>query len=252
MRILKFILFLFLNSFFVHGQDLDSARQKIVSDFINCIKYQNKEKLADKIRFPLRRKYPIPAINDKREFLKRYNEVFDDSLTKMIINSRPTKDWSEMGWQGIMLFNGELWLDDDGWLTAVNSHSKVENQEWEELVKREKANLHESIRDFKQPVCLIETTKYRIRIDDMGDWNYRYSAWPLQSKMSDKPELIIEKGEYIPDGSGGNHKYEFKNGEYIYDCYIIVMGEDGAPPALLEIFKGEKEVLSQKATKLED
>ena len=70
--------------------------------------------------------------------------------------------------------------------------------------------------------------------------------------MSDKPELTIENGTYIPDGSGGDGRYEFKRGDYTYDCSIIVMGEDGAPTALLTIYKEGKEILSQKAITLKN
>lgn len=70
--------------------------------------------------------------------------------------------------------------------------------------------------------------------------------------MSDKPDLIIEKGEYIPEGSGGNGRYEFKNGEYTYDCSMIVMGTDDSPPAILTIYKDHKEILSQNATVIKE
>jgi len=239
-------LLLFLNLFALFGQDLKKEDQKVVSDFINCIRYQNVKELCKKISFPFEREYPIPEIKSKEEFFKRYNEIFDDSLIKMIVNSRPA-DWSAMGWRGIMVLNGELWLDYDGRLIAVNYQSKFEKKEIVQLIKIEKSGLYESIKEFKQPICILETTNYRIRIDYLGDGNYRYVSWRMKSKMSDKPDIVIEKGEYIPDGSGGNHRYEFKKADYIYECSIIDMGEEGSPPALLTIYKGEKVILSQRA-----
>jgi len=146
-----------------------------------------------------------------------------------------------------MLSNGLLWLDYDGRLIGVNCQSKAERLKRNALIKAEKETLHESIRKFKDPIHILETSKYRIRIDDLGNGNYRYSSWSVKSKMSDKPDLILSDGKFIPEGSGGNHKYEFKNADYIYECSIIVMGEEGSPPALLTIYKGEKEILSQKA-----
>lgn len=65
--------------------------------------------------------------------------------------------------------------------------------------------------------------------------------------MSDKPDIIIEKGEFKPDGNGGNHSYIFKSGGFIYKCSIVILGEDNSPPAYLTIYKGEKEVFSDKA-----
>src|ERR1043165_2254169 len=128
MRLLILSLFLMLICSFVQGQEMDSTNQKIVSDFIECIKYQNKEKLASKINFPLSREYPIPDIKNEQEIIKRYSEVFDDSLSKIIVNSQPSKDWSAVGWRGIMLLYGLVWLDYDGSLIAINYQSKIEEQ----------------------------------------------------------------------------------------------------------------------------
>jgi len=239
--------FLSLNIVVAFGQEMTKEQQKIVINFIDCIKSQKKGKLITIISFPFDREYPIPSVKDGQEFLKRYNEIFDDKLTKMIVNSKPAKDWSAVGWRGIMLFNGEVWLDYDGRLIAVNYQSQTEQKKKEELIALEKSNLHESIRKFKKPVHILETVKYRIRIDDLGEYNYRYASWPLKSKISDKPDIIIENGECKFDGSGGNHSFVFKNGDYVYDCAIIVMGEDGSPPAYLTISKGDKEIFSQKA-----
>src|SRR5262249_42797373 len=157
-----------------------------------------------------------PQIKNGQEFLKRYDEVFDDSIVKIIVNSSAAKDWSPVGWRGIMLSRGIVWLDYDGKLIAVNYQSKAEFNKKEELIKQEKSQLHESLKEFKTPIHILETSKYRVRIDDLGNGNYRYASWPLNSRMSDKPEIIIEHGEFKFDGSGGNYIITFKNGEYVY------------------------------------
>jgi hypothetical protein len=229
------------------GDDWSKENLKIVTHFIKSIKNKNFDEICTGIYFPFAREYPIPEIKSKTEFIKRYREIFDDSLTKMIVKSDPNKDWSAVGWRGIMLLNGELWLDYDGKLIGVNYQSNFEKSELEELIKIEKKGLYASIKEFKQPICILETSKYRIRIDDLGGWNYRYVAWPLNGKMSEKPEIVLEKGEYVPEGSGGNHSYKFKNSGYVYECSIIVMGEENSPPALLTIYKGDKVILSEGA-----
>ena len=254
MRKITSIFFLTLNFCIVFAQEKMkmedqkvAADIKVISDFIDCIKFQKKEKLLTKISFPFEREYPIPAIKNKLEFLERYNEVFDDSLIKMIVNSKPSENWSAVGWRGIMLFSGDLWLDYDGRLIAVNYQSEVEKKKRDKLIKIEKSDLYPSIQKFESPEYILETETYRIRIDDLGNGKYRYASWAIKNKMSDKPELVLENGEFIPEGSGGNHRFEFKNGDYIYDCSIIIMGEDDSPPARLTIYKLEREILSQKA-----
>jgi len=240
-------IFLTVNLTVVFGQDLTIQQKKIVSDFIDCVKKNNKSKIGNKISYPFRRAYPIPSIKNKEAFLKRYNEVFDDQLRKMIVQSEPVKDWSAVGWRGIMLHNGDVWLDYDGRLLSVNYQSAGEAKKQQDIIKQDQARLHESIQVFKKPVQLLETAQYRIRIDDMGNGHYRYASWKLLSKMSDKPDIVILNGTYIPDGSGGNHSFKFTRGAFIYECDIVVMGEQNSPPAYLKVYKGNQELLSQKA-----
>ncbi|MDQ0641546.1 hypothetical protein QF042_005111 [Pedobacter sp. W3I1] len=248
-KLLLAILLLF-NINFVYSQTLDKKYLPVASNFIALVKSGSVEKLSNKIKYPLNRVYPIPPIKNKQEFVKRYKEVFDDDLVKKIIKSKPSVDWDDVGWRGIMLLNGELWLDTDGKLIAVNHQSKLEAKEQGRLINVEKSKLHPSIGNFIQPVLVFETAQYKIRIDDLGNNNYRYASWPLKSKMSDKPKLVLTNGKWTPDGSGGNHNYQFKSGDYLYTCFITVMGEAGAPPALLEISKAGKQILSQPAKKL--
>lgn len=248
MRKITIIILLLLGLFPVSGQDLSKEQQVSVATFIDCIRLENKKKLARKISFPLYREYPIPSIKNSKDFLLRYHEVFDDKLTNMIVNSKPANDWSTVGWRGIMLSHGMIWLDYDGKLIAVNYQSKYEERKKSELIRLDKSRLHESVKDFEKPVKILETAKYRLRIDMLGEGNYRYASWPLKSNMRDKPEVVIKNGKYIPDGTGGNHSFEFQNGEFKYVCEIIVMSHIRSAPAYLKIYKGSKEILSQKAT----
>jgi hypothetical protein len=252
MKKLTTTLLLTLSFFVVFGQTLEVRYQPAVAEFINLVKSKKIEKLANRVAYPLGRAYPIPAIKNKQEFIRRYKEVFDDQLIKKIVNSKPARDWSQVGWRGIMLFQGDLWLDDDGTLRSVNHQSAVEKKNRASLIAIERNSLHESIKVFKDPVLVFETTKFRVRIDDLGDRNYRYASWPLKSKMSDKPDLILKKGEWIPEGSGGNHRFDFKSGDYLYSCWVMVMGSRDTPPAILTISKANKEILSQDATTIKN
>jgi len=231
------------------GQEIKmkSENAKLVLDFIGCIKLYNKEKLSGIIDFPFDREYPLPSIKNKQEFIQRYAEVFDDSLSQLIVNSNLNQDWAEVGWRGIMFMRGQVWLGYDGRLLAVNYQSAAEKNKLADLVQAEKLLLHSSLNKFEKPICILETSKNRIRIDDLGNANYRYTSWKIQEKMSAQPEIIIEHGEFISEGTGGNHKFEFRNGNYIYDCEIIVMDEPDSPPAYLTILKNNKEVLSEPA-----
>jgi hypothetical protein len=234
-------------SVFSFGQDLKKEYQEIISRFINCVNTNNKEQVVGMVSFPFDRHYPIPSINNKQEFLKRYNEVFDDSLKKMIIKSNPAKDWSDMGWRGIMLYDGVIWIDFNGRLMTINYQSAFEKENTHKIILEEKSKLYSSLRQFNQPLVLLETQKFRIRIDDLDSSRIRYACWPLEKDMSEKPDLILDNGHLEFHGSGGNHSYSFKNGDYSYICYVFNLRNDKTPPARLMIYFKNKEILSQDA-----
>ena len=229
------------------GQELKKEYQKFIQTFIDNVKGDKKEAIANIISYPLKRENPIPSIKNKTEFIKRYSEIFDADLKKEITSSKADKDWSEVGWRGIMLNNGTIWMDTDGKLTSINYQSKMEKDLKAKLISSQKKGIHSSIAKFKNPEYVLETSKFRIRIDDMGNDTYRYASWSAKQKMSEKPDLIINNGKWFADGSGGNHNFKFKKGNYIYTCYIIVLGEKGSPPAQLVITQSGKEILSQDA-----
>ena len=229
------------------AQDLKPEYQKFIKAFIDNVKNGKKEAVASLINYPFKRDYPIPEIKNKAEFVKRYDQVFDAALKNKIIKSNPAKDWSEVGWRGIMLGSGDIWIDTDGRLITINYQSEFEKNYKKKLISGEKTKLHASIAKFKEPEYVLETSKFKIRIDDLGNDNYRYASWSAKQSMSEKPDLVITKGKWFQDGTGGNHHFEFKKGNYIYECHIIVLGEKDAPPAMLIITQNGKEILSQNA-----
>jgi hypothetical protein len=229
------------------AQDLKPEYQKFITSFIQNVKTNNKQAVADIIRYPLQREEPIPAIKNKAEFVKRYDQIFDAGLKSEILKSNPGKDWSEVRWRGIMLNNGTIWFETDGQLKSINYQSKTEENLKKKLIASDKKQVHASLAKFKEPVYVLETSKFRIRIDDLGNNNYRYASWSIKQKMTEKPDLVIANGKWIQDGSGGNHSIEFKKGNYTYNCDIIVLGEKNAPPARLTIMQSGKEILNQNA-----
>lgn len=229
------------------AQELKKEYQKFIQTFIDNVKNDRKEEIAKIVSYPLKRENPIPAVKNKTEFIKRYSQIFDADLKKEIGSSKINQDWQEMGWRGIMLNGGTIWFDTDGKLIGINYQSKYEKDLKTKLVSSQKKAVHSSISKFKSPVCVLETSKFRVRIDDLGNDNYRYASWSIKKPMTEEPDLIILNGKFIPDGSGGNHSYQFRKGLYVYECSIIVMGEKDSPPARLVITQNGKEILSQNA-----
>ncbi len=242
-----FLALLIFCSGLIDAQDVKADYQKLVKSFIDNVKSDKKEAIGDRIVYPLEREYPIPDITDKADFVKRYEELFDSTLKNEITTSNPEKDWSDMGLRGIMLNHGSIWMDVDGRLTAVNYQSKFEIDLKNKLIASQKKDLDSSINFFWKPICILETAKFKIRIDNLGNNNYRYVSWSIDKKMTEKPDLIIYRGELVVEGIGGNHQYEFIKDKYKYECAFIVLGEKNSPPAKLTIYQGKKVILSQNA-----
>lgn len=216
----------------------ENKKDEHVTNFINIVKENRVNDLADIVVYPLRRENPLPDVKNKEEFVARYDELFDEFLKDEIINSNVENDWVEVGWRGIN--GGNVWLDLDGTLRAINYSSPAEQARREELIKKDIENLPPSLKNFEKPEIVLKTKENLIRIDYMGNYKYRYAIWPIRARPLQEPDLIIENGELIFDGSGGNRYYEFKDGKYTYTIYVNVIG-DGTRPAMEFVIYREDE-----------
>lgn len=247
MKKIQFVTLLIL-SLQAFGQEKLSKENLIsVNRFVQFIRLNQKKELAEKIIYPIERRYPLPNVKNSTEFIHRYDEIFDSNIISKLANSNIKNDWIAVGWRGIMFANGELWLDYDGNLISINYQSDFEKKKINGLIESEKQILNKQVQNFKKPMYLLETEKFKIRIDDLGNEKYRYSSWAKNVNMNSKPNLIVSNGKVQFDGSGGNHSYFFTNNEYTYEIAIIEMGESGSPQAILTVKKNEKEILTENA-----
>ena len=83
--------------------------------------------------------------------------------------------------------------------------------------------LHSSLHQYKRIVYLCTSNSHHIRIDDIGQGIYRYASWPINSKFSDVPSLVIfGKETNITDKDGlVNHVLSFYNDGYEYRILLI-------------------------------
>jgi hypothetical protein len=240
-----FAVLLLFQASFCSADELQPKQQPVVRSLIKAFMDGDRAAIAKRIRFPLHRHYPVLPINGQKEFLRRFDEVFDDDFRKAIRDSSPKDDWESMGWRGIMLYRGALWIDEAGLIIAVNHESKKEQEIREGLIEKERTSLHPSLQKFQDLVLVAETAKLRVRIDETGQDRYRYAVWPRRRSMAEKPDLILEDGQVVYEGSGGNHGYHFKRGHYAYTVYVWVIGADGQAPGSLEVSKDDHEILHE-------
>ena len=174
---------------------LEQKYHESVLPVITAFKMHDKTAIAAHIRYPLKRQYPLPDIKNEAEFINRFDEVFDDELTAVIASSNIDTDWDSVGWRGIMLNNGVMWVDTDGKIIAVNTQNAKEQALAKSLIEQGKQSLHASINTFEKPVLDWKTANYHIRVDDLGDHNFRYAVWGIDKKPSDKPDMVLLNGD---------------------------------------------------------
>lgn len=232
-----------------NNSSLERHEADSIQSVINLFKAKDLEKISNKIHFPLNREFPIPPIRDKVEFKKRFDQVFDENLIEMISESK-IEQWSEVGYRGIMLDGGVLWMaNSDGVITAVNYQSEFEKNLKKQLISKQRENLHESLRNFEQPTYKIATKNHLIRIDELSEDRYRYASWGKGKKESSKPDLILENGKLEFAGSGGNHVISFPNKNFTYKIYRNIVGKKDTPEISVVIEK-DGTVISNEDGKL--
>jgi hypothetical protein len=105
--------------------------------------------------------------------------------------------------------------------------------------------LHPSLSKYKRKVHEFDTQKFHVRIDDMGSNKYRYASWAKKKSTTEKPDLVIENGNYNEEIGGSSVRYIFKNGEYIY-TYSEIYGKNIDGEKYLIVEKNDKEILREE------
>lgn len=244
------IFFLISNFVFAQNEKLDDEKSKKIQNVIRLFKNKDVKGISEIVNYPLSREYPITGVKNKQEFIKRFNQVFDNSVVNLISRSK-IPDWSEVGWRGIMLGNGIIWVDIDGKILALNHQSDSEKKERSRLIAEQKNKVYSSLKVFKEPIYKFKTKHYIIRIDELENGFYRYASWKNSQQESSKPELILQKVTVDYSGSGGNHTFTFKNGDYIYKIDRNIIGTEDTPEINLYIKHNNKMILAEDGELLE-
>lgn len=249
-KILILLLIVFKLSF-SQNNPLDSNKLTYINNVIELFKQSNTDGISAIINYPLRREYPIPTVKNEIEFKQRFTTIFDKTLIDRIANSK-SDQWTEVGWRGIMLDKGIIWIDSyEGKIIAVNYQSIFEQKQIQELIENEKQKLHYSIKSFQRPVYKIVTKHYLIRIDKLSDDNYRYVSWKMNGNESSKPDIILTNGVKDYEGNGGNHVITFTTKNYSYKIYRNIIGTDESLDITLIIEKNRKIIFTEDGNLLE-
>ena len=189
----------------------------VVNRFIALVRDGDRQRLAEQISFPLRRKHPLPDIS-RDQFIDRHEQIVDDEFVRLVVSST-NDDCGRVGSRGLQLHNGLVWFSEDGWISSINYESEFEERERRRLIELERLELHDSLRSYREPVLEWETCTYRVRVDRV-DGGYRYAAWSVDQSHDREPDIIIEHGTHNMEGTLGDHGYFFSNGQYKYILFV--------------------------------
>jgi len=210
----------------------------------NYLRKNDKQGIAKLVQYPLARTSPLPAIQTQEEFVNKFDYIFDDTLKQIILRAT-AKDITRMGSRGDMLKDGTLWFRDVK-IIAINYQSDKEKKFIQNINTLDKNLIHKSLKIFEKNVLLIETKKFKIRIDKIEDFKYRYASWNKKQTESEKPNLILYNGKLQAHGTGGDYSYIFTNGAYEYEIAKCVIGcEDPNAKGYLIVYKNGKQIVEQ-------
>ncbi|MDE6681244.1 MAG: hypothetical protein K2J92_07855, partial [Muribaculaceae bacterium] len=103
---------------------VEEAAPRIVTLVTSAVRNGDKARFASAVAYPLARPYPLKDITDSAAMVDYYPVLVDDSL-KHVIERAALHRWSDNGFRGWTLDNGEyVWLDDS--IYSVNYTSVAE------------------------------------------------------------------------------------------------------------------------------
>ena len=183
-----------------------AGKASSVEDVIAAFKSGKTARIAKCFSFPYRRDYPFTTIENEKEFLAVFSEVLDEEIIQKIADSSP-EDWQQIGWRGIALNNGEVWLSEsDCKITAVNLKTKDYQSNLEAKILLDKEALPLKLQNFKQPVAKYVVDDCTYRIDQLNDGKYRLLILTQNGIM-----FSLENGTLSFDGNGGSHYYTWND-----------------------------------------
>lgn len=173
------------------------------------------------VSYPLARPYPLKDVANKEEMKKYYSVMVDDSLRRKVATSTPGA-WSEAGWRGWTLEEGNyVWMDDS--VYDVTYLSPREKDLMEQLIERERRTLAPELRKGWVPKWVMQDpsdgTIYRIDANSPENsqfwqqWEdsttvYRLAVYDKGKNLRDLPKRML-KGRRRMEGTMGETSFYF-------------------------------------------
>lgn len=190
-----------------------------VTSLIAAVTTGDSAAFAELVNYPLARPYPLHDIEDAAQMRAYYRTLVDDSL-RSVVTTHGVQGWSEFGWRGWSLDDGQYLWADDGSILSVPYLSAVESAEKARLSAEEINSLAPSLRGNWQPLrCYRNDDDGTIyRIDTKGDpdtprpGDFRLAVYAPGTDIHAKPSQLYY-GDIDIDGSMLYVTYIFKDGK---------------------------------------
>ena len=199
--------------------------------------------VAASVCYPLEREAPIPAIGNEEEFVAYFPVLFDEPFRQGMREGRFSRDWEEVGCRGVMYARGTLWVDgtlaDGGEIISVNYQSAGEKRLRTALIEEERSTLAPGFASPCDTVLCFETDDREIagRVDKEENGDFQILLYDGQARTGrgilrkETPSAYF-RATAVYEGSGGNHVYLDRFGQYALD--VTIVGHPDAPE--LELF----------------
>ena len=243
--LVSFLILSFAKPTIGEAQDDSSAEDFLTAkNFQQALGKNDRQAVAKLVQFPLRNVEPLASIKNPREFVARWDELFDATNTPNLLKA----DAEEMGWRGTALLNGTVWFK-NGKIIAINSQTAVYKKALQTAIKLDSAKLYPTARGFDKVTFQCRTKKLYIRAQQHGD-DLRYFAWKTGASLLTKPELELTGGKYDPQGTSGNYNLEFNNNGFTYSLMVghYICGEDCND--YLAVSQGDKQLSNDVCTEV--
>lgn len=214
-----------------------------IRHFVSALEKGDARELAQHVRLPFEREYPIPPIRTMDEFVAAIPSLLGSEAVAKMSRASEFHDWEELGGY-YTLGDVGIWLSGSEPVTikSIVDTTEAERALWQEYARLEISNLHPSLQDgVARPIAsfITEDGTVRGRIDLMGDelsmtasdyegCNYRLAVYNAGSDLKAAPDVVV-MCKYRVEGSICNQIFESEDGQY------RVMLNEGGPCDFAEV-----------------
>ncbi len=140
--LLSITLFLFLIS--DCRADVPPGIKQRFREIIRLIKADKVNELSWMVAYPLTRENPMPDIVDAKAFIAHYPVLFDKAFKKKLLTYNDSIVFEHHGTYGLVggIFDGDIWINQEGKIAAVNYSSVRENELRNQLTKEIQSKIY--------------------------------------------------------------------------------------------------------------